>query len=162
MTLCAPGVPGWWESKVDLPSHPHAACGRVPAGQSRARGFTRPSLAGGVEHSAEAWARVRLALRILHPALIRTGAQVRPSAGRAAPVASATVCPGQPGNSLSLRNEAMQRDCPVSLSRRQGTDHHPRAGWQPVCVRGSRGQHAGRAAPRASACPGGQLWSHDD
>ena len=87
---------------------------------------------------------------------------MRPSAGRAAPVASATACPGRPGNSLSLRNEAMQRDCPASLSRHQTTARHPRAGWQPVCVPGSRGQQAGRAAPRASACPGEQLWSHDN
>nr|CAI9712046.1 unnamed protein product [Rangifer tarandus platyrhynchus] len=67
---------GWQERKADLPSHPHAACGQVPAGQSRARGFTRPSLAGGAEHSAEAWAGVRLALQILRPALVRTGAQL--------------------------------------------------------------------------------------
>ena len=60
MALCAPGVPGWWERKADLLSHPHAAHGRVPAGQSRARGFSWPLLAGGTECSAEAWARGRL------------------------------------------------------------------------------------------------------
>lgn len=106
LALCAPGVPGWRERKADLLSHPPAARGHVPAGQSRARGFSPPPLAGGTERSTEAWAGGRLAPRFLRPAHVRTQAQVRPSwafprlctrpegthAGRQVPVASATVC----------------------------------------------------------------------